>query len=645
MAGDPFQLQHDLRSMGRRASVRREDDDASWLAGQPSAGAGWLRRGVGEGRWLTFVAVLALALAGVAGRLVQLQVLQGDRYRLAAEGNRIRTIVTPAPRGVIRDRYGVALVENQPSFALYVTPSQLPADTDERSRVLARAAALLPSTTAAALAAAATSTGYLPLPVAEGLPHDVAVALAAEAGSLPGLDVVAEATRRYADGVSLAPVVGYVRKISAEQLAERRGDGYRHTDRIGTAGLEQRYEDVLRGENGEELVEVDAHGRAVSTVGSHAAHPGRSLQLHLDFELQRALYDALVAGAGGKPAAAVALDPTTGGVLALVSLPSYDANVFSGTASRAEVAEVLQNPGRPLFNRAVSAQYPSGSTIKPLVSAAALEEGVITPQTTVLSTGGISIGRWFFPDWKAGGHGSTDVVKAIAQSVNTFYYAIGGGWGDIVGLGPERLARWLEKFGWGRALGIDLPGEADGLVPTPGWKSQRSDEPWYIGDTYHMAIGQGDILVTPLQVAAATAAVANGGTLYQPQVVASAADGSGQLQPRLPRVLAEHLASAATLEVVRRGMRTMVTEGSPSRLGRLPVEVAGKTGTAQSAAGNSHAWFTSFAPYRQPRIVLTVVVEHAGEGSAVAMPVADVVLRWWAEHRAPADALTPPAAP
>jgi penicillin-binding protein 2 len=250
-----------------------------------------------------------------------------------------------------------------------------------------------------------------------------------------------------------------------------------------------------------------------------------------------------------------------------------------------------------------------------------------------MSTGGIAVGQWFFPDWKAGGHGRTDVVKAIAESVNTFFYAIGGGWSDIVGLGPDRLAAWLERFGWGSELGIDLPGEASGVVPTPAWKAKRSTEPWYIGDTYHMAIGQGDILVTPLQVAAATAAIANNGTLYQPQMVAAIADSSGKLQPVAPRVLADRLASSDVLALVRRGMRSTVTDGSAQRLKTLPVEAAGKTGTAQVSKGEPHAWFSAFAPYDHPKIVLAIVVEHGGEGSSVAVPVADDVLRWWAQRR------------
>ena len=264
---------------------------------------------------------------------------------------------------------------------------------------------------------------------------------------------------------------------------------------------------------------------------------------------------------------------------------------------------------------------------------AALETGVITPQSTVMSTGGINVGQWFFPDWKAGGHGRTDVVKAIADSVNTFFYAIGGGWGEIVGLGPDRLAAWLERFGWGKTLGIDLPGEANGLVPSPAWKAQHSSEPWYIGDTYHMAIGQGDILVTPLQVAAATAAIANGGTLYRPRLVAAIGDGSGALKPIPLQVINDRLVSPEVIKVVHEGMRSTVTDGSARRLMTLPITVAGKTGTAQVASGLPHAWFTAFAPLSNPQIVLAIVIEHGGEGSAVAVPVAEEVLQWWAQHR------------
>jgi penicillin-binding protein 2 len=352
------------------------------------------------------------------------------------------------------------------------------------------------------------------------------------------------------------------------------------------------------------------------------------LQDTLDAALNRMIEHLHVPGG-----AAVALDPRTGEVLALVSRPSFDPNIFTTGATPDTIQAIFSDPRQPLFFRAVSGTYPSGSSIKPVVAAAGLTEGVITPQTTVLSTGGIQVGPNFFPDWKKGGHGVTDVRRALAESINTFFYYVGGGFENFVGLGVDRLVHYFQIFGLGAKLGIDVPNEAAGFIPTSDWR-QRSDAPhWYLGDTYHLTIGQGYISVTPLQVASYTAAVANGGKLFKPYLVRSILNPDGSVAKEMKPELIRMTVDDRFLSVVREGMRQAVTTGSAKALNDLPVAVAAKTGTAQFGSENkTHAWLTAFAPYNNPEIAITVLVESGGEGGFAALPVAKEGLAWYFQH-------------
>jgi len=303
--------------------------------------------------------------------------------------------------------------------------------------------------------------------------------------------------------------------------------------------------------------------------------------------------------------------------------------------SQEEYNAFLNDENNPLFNRAISGEVPSGSTIKPVVAAAALQERVISENTSFLSIGGLHIGQWFFPDWKAGGHGVTNVRKALAESVNTFFFYIGGGYQDFVGLGVDRLVKYMRLFGLGEKSGLDLNGESAGFVPTSDWKEETKNEAWYIGDTYHISIGQGDILVTPLQVANFTAAVANGGILYRPYLVQSLLDENNQVVKQIePQIIRRDFIDPYNLQVVREGMRQTVIAGSARSLSVLPVNSAGKTGTAQwSSKKQNHAWFTGFAPYENPEIVITVLVEEGREGSEVSVPIAKEILDWYFSQR------------
>jgi len=354
--------------------------------------------------------------------------------------------------------------------------------------------------------------------------------------------------------------------------------------------------------------------------------------LAIDVELQKAVEKYLIDELtliGKKKASVIVMDPNNGEVLTLVSLPAYDSNLFSGGIDKESYAAFAEDPNQPLFFRSLSGEFPSGSTFKPYVATAALAEGIITPVSSFLSTGGLAIGVWFFPDWKVGGHGETNVYKAIAESVNTFFYIIGGGFESFTGLGVERITSYASLFGFGAPTGIDLPNEAGGFLPSKEWKEQTKGERWYVGDTYHLAIGQGDLLVTPIQMAVALSVVANGGTKYKPHVT-RAVDN----QIVLPEGVALPDSIRTAIEVVRQGMRQTVTSGSARRLNALPVTSAGKTGTAQiGGTEETHAWFTGFAPYDNPEISVVVLIEEGGEGSSTAVPVAENIFKWWANNR------------
>jgi penicillin-binding protein 2 len=397
---------------------------------------------------------------------------------------------------------------------------------------------------------------------------------------------------------------------------------------------------VLREKAGQIKIERDVLGKKISEKILTEPEPGKSLVLWLDSELQSKIVKTLekkLKKLGTKKAAAVALDPQTGGILALVRLPSFDNNLFSRGGPAEKLEKILRDPQQPLFNRAISGTYSVGSTIKPLIALAGLEEQLISFQEKIHCSGVIEIPhRYFseiiytFRDWKA--HGWTDLKKALAQSCNVYFYLLGGGYKNREGLGPTKIRKYLELFGWGKKTGIDLPGEAAGLLPSPTWKKEHKKENWWDGDTYHLSIGQGDILVSPLQVAVAFGAIANGGRILKPQIVKEIIDSETKKvkQKFSPQVLKENFLLPENLRRVREGMLEAVQTGSAIILKDLPVKVAAKTGTAQtSLTGRYHNWVTIFAPYENPQLVLTLVIENVKEIRMVVLPVAKEILDWY----------------
>lgn len=596
-----------------------------------------------KGRLRLWLVLLLIGLVALFARLSYLQLLRGQYYKTVAEGNRVRIYIVKSPRGVVYDRNQTLLVKNVPSFSLVVIPVDLSHDKTQRAAAVKYLAAAsgLDETEINQRIKAQPAYSYQPMIIKENLTFDEATLTKIQSSQYPGVTLKIDSGRQYLQSPSvpsLSHLLGYTGKINPENLQHYLDTGYAIDDYVGKTGLEFSYESVLKGQNGRQHVEVDALGETKKVLAYQKPQPGQNVMLSIDSGLQTEAEQSLrrvLQQSGKKRGVVIALDPNNGEVLAMVSWPAFDDNVFVSGTSTDQITSLFNDPDQPMFPRAISGEYPSGSTFKLVMSSAALQEGVITQRTGFNSVGGIAVGQWFFPDWKAGGHGWTTVVKALAESVNTFFYIIGGGYQDFAGLGVDRIKAYAEKFGLDKPLGIDLPHEAAGLIPDPAWKQKVKGEQWYIGDTYHMSIGQGDLLVTPLQVASWTSVIANGGTLYQPHVVRGMITDKDQ-PPQLvaSKVLNEHFIDPANIAIVQQGLRQAVLAGSARGLGALPVSVAAKTGTAEwSSKKSPHAWITAFAPYEQPQLVVTVLVEEGGEGSSIALPVAADVIRWWAAHR------------
>lgn len=689
-----------------------------------------------HGRLQLLRGLIALVVIVLIGRLWQLQMITGEQYRLLADRNRLRQVDVTAPRGVIYDRNGEILARNRPSFSVVVIPGDLPKDPEGQPEgtadaiVLDRLLAILsrpvedlrtaletpaPTPTAQpARAPRATPTpsvmaiperqpwvmpraeieekielgrlggAYRSITVARYIEEETAFLIAEDAVNLEGIQLVLEPIRDYPSGALTSHIIGYMGHIPETELEAYEAKGYQQNDQVGLTALEAAFEDEIYGKPGRQTIEVDVHGRRVRTVGEpEAAVPGHNLVLSIDLHLQQvaeqALQDTLNASSGFTKATqgvVVVMDPRDGKMLALVSLPSYDNNLFTKGITNEAWAALTGDPDLPLFNRAISGRFPPGSIFKIIISAAGLEEGVIT-QRTRLGDGfdGSNDGVIWLPNeyapwdrslaqsfvsWNAKygyGHGMITVRDALAVSDDIFFYELGGGYPNrYTGLGSKKIGEYARIFGLGEVTGIELAGEVDGLVPDSRWKRLNYAENWLTGDTYNMSIGQGYILATPLQMANATAAVANRGYLWQPQLVDHITDDQGNVVRPFEAILLRQIpVDPSLLDVVREGMYGAVnwSNGTATRV-RVPgVVVAGKTGTAEFARDNNkdgqpdrddkgnlptHAWFTAFAPYVNPEIVVTVFVANGGEGSSVAAPIATEILQAYFEENPPAKA-------
>lgn len=589
---------------------------------------------------LGFSTVSFILLGILFFKSFQLQVIEGKEYALLSERNKFTFQKIAAERGVIYDSKGTQLVWNKPSFDLVLDKRELPQSELEREKAVKEVSGIL-QTNVESLISESEDSEVL---VAKNISLDTLIMLESRLNEFPGFRTHNNIVRDYRAGLTFSHVVGYTGKISREEFASA-SDRYTIFDWIGRSGLERSYEEVLRKNPGEIRLERDAKGNVVSQQVVSLPESGNSLVLWLDAGLQEKISQELerkAAELGASAAVAVALNPKTGGVLSMVSLPNFDNNLFQQSSQ--DLASLLQDQRQPLFNRAISGKYLTGSTIKPLIAASALEEKIISPQKQIYSSGSLDIPHRYDPeivykfrDWAS--HGWVDMKKAIAQSSNVYFYTVGGGYGDQQGLGPTRIKKYLELFGWTQKTGIDLLGEAEGFVPSPDWKRATLGEGWWDGDTYFLSIGQQYLQITPLEVATAFSSIANGGKLFQPQVVKEIVDRQKNTIEKIePKIIRENFISPENLEIVRQGMRQAVTgENSPLAssviLNSLPVSAGAKTGTAELGQDRFHNWVTVFAPYEDPEIVITIMIENVKGVQAAVLPVARDVLQWYFSER------------
>lgn len=592
--------------------------------------------------FLVFLVFLPLFL-----KSFYLQVLNFASFREKATRHSLRENVISPPRGMIYDRNKKILAKNIPSFQLALIPSDLPQDENKKSEILKTLSGIfkIPISEIKEAISEREERPFEPIIIKENISYTEALITESKFDQFSGVVVLKEPRRQYDDSI-FSHLLGYIGRINKEEYEELKNKGYGISELLGKSGLELSHEEELRGTPGRQILEVDASNRIIRHLADKEPQAGKSLILTIDSDLQKKVYEALSKGimrAHKNRGAAVALNPQTGEVLALVSFPSFDNNLFTKGISKKEYQKISSDPNFPLFNRAISGTYPIGSTIKPVIASAGLQEGIINYSTSIYDPGTIYITNPYNPKivysfscWKRSGHGWFNVIDALSWSCNVFFYHVGGGYKGFKGLGASLLTHYLELFGLGEKTGIDLPGEASGLVPTPSWKEKEKKEPWYLGDTYLLSIGQANLLVSPLQIANYTAAISNGGILYEPQLTKEILDPEGKpIKEFKSEVIRKLPVSGENLSIVREGMRKTITSGTAQLLSSLKVEVAGKTGTAQFGAFNekSHAWFTAFAPYNKPQIVLTVLVEEGGEGSQVAVPIAREILEWYFKSR------------
>ncbi|WP_290647871.1 penicillin-binding protein 2 [Aquisalimonas sp.] len=596
-----------------------------------------------EKRHFTRRALLAgagvLALMGLlGGRMGQLQVAGHQRYATLSQANRVKLVPIPPNRGLIYDRNGIVLAENRPNFQLLVTPEQVQ-EMDQTLKGLRRVLDISDVELERFRQLLARSRRFEALPLKVRLTEKEVAAFATNRHRFPGVEVEARLSRYYPHGPHAAHAIGYVGRINARELSQVDTRRYGGSSHIGKTGTELHFEERLHGDAGLERVETNALGRVIQPLSRRAPIPGDDVVLTLDSHLQRVAEQAL----GEETGAVVALDVDNGDILALASTPSFDPNIFVNGVDRATYASLQENPERPLFNRAIRGQYPPGSTIKPFVGLAGLEHGTFDPEQRVFCPGYFSINnvdhRWRC--WRRRGHGPMDFADAMGQSCDVYYYKLG------YELGIDRMAAFLERFGFGRSPGVGLPGERAGILPSREWKRTARGEGWFHGETIITAIGQGYFLSTPLQLAHGMAVLANRGSARPPRILRAIHDADTSETSEVELAESQRLVDLSSgnhwdrlmdslVEVVhgQRGTARGISSG-------LDYRIAGKTGTSQvfslgqddeyDAAElerrlRDHALFTALAPAEAPRIAIAVLVEHGGSGGGVAAPIARQVM-------------------
>ncbi len=552
-------------------------------------------------RFAVFGLVIVLVIGLLTTRLFYLQIVQGGYYAGLAQENGRALLPLRSARGLIYDRAGRQLAINIPSFVVRIRPADLP--FNERDEVVRRLSALLeiPESDIVQAIDRYANQSFELVRLATDVPSDVARIIVEESGVLPGVQVNVEERREYEYGALVSHVMGYTGAITAKELALLSDAGYLNDDQIGKTGVEATFEDVLRGRYGQQEVEQDALGRILRTVQvTQQPETGNSIELTIDVEIQRQAEEALKWATdivNLSRGVVIVMNPQTGEILAMVSLPTYDDNLFARGITNAEYQALIEDPNRPLVNFGLSEQYPPGSTYKLVTGTGALEDGVITPNTLVETAGFLEIGTYKYYDWNRRGFGPLDIFGGFSHSSDTFFYQLAGQ------MGIDRLGHWANEFGYGSRTGIDLPAEARGIVPTDAWKQNLFSQPIYPGEVYQAGIGQGYDAATPLQVLNSYAALANGGSLLKPQIVRRVLAPDGTVVEEFqPELIHRVDADPSTLRTMRLAAREVVTSRHTANLVDLPIVVAGKTGTAEFGLRDSqgrlpyHTWFTAFIP-------------------------------------------------
>jgi len=579
--------------------------------------------------------LVCAAVLVLSWRMLQLQVVNHEHFTTLSRENRVKVLPLPPTRGLIYDRNGVLLAQNRPAYSLEITPERVE-DIEQTIEELSTIIAISEEDRERFWELRKRKRRFDSVPIRVNLSPGEAAQFAVHRHRFVGVDIKAQLLRHYPHEDITTHVLGYVGRISQRDLDQIDASNYAGTSHIGKIGVEKTYESALHGEVGLEQVEVNATGRHVRTLTQTPPRPGVDVHLHLDIALQEVASRAF----GDNNGAAVAIDPKTGGILAFVSQPGYDPNAFVEGISSRNYKALQEDDNRPLYNRALRGQYPPGSTVKPFMGLAGLETDAIQFDSNVYCPGFYQLpgNTHRYRDWKRSGHGPMDVESSIVQSCDVFFYKLAH---DI---GVDQLNQYLSQFGFGARTDIDLIGESTGLLPSREWKRRARGQPWYPGETLIMGIGQGYFLSTPLQLAAATAAIANNGTFYTPRVVdhLSSRD-SGEVNPIPARATPIPVRNAAHWDDVRQAMIEVVegARGTAKRIRSEQYRIAGKTGTAQvftvaqdeeydeeglDKKLHDHALFVAYAPVDDPQIALAVIVENGGSGSAVAAPIARTIM-------------------
>ena len=548
--------------------------------------------------------------------------MKGNEMRKLSEQNRIRVKKVIAPRGIIYDKKGKILADTRPSFNMYITPE----DIKDFNQTVDGLAKLINLDREEILDKLKSSSGFpqsFPVKIKSDITMEEVAKVEVNRVYLPGVSIQIEPKRNYPYGKMMAHMLGYVSEISDEEIKTKEFKSYSPGDFIGRYGLERAYESYHRGIDGEKRVEVDAMGREVRTLDIKDSIPGNSLYLNVDLEIQTTVEKAYE----GKKGGCIAVEPKTGAVTALVSRPAFDPNKFAGGISKEDWKAIITDKSHPLQNRVTQGRYPPGSTFKILTALKALNSGIINERTSFSCRGGFPFGNRVFKCWKKGGHGAVSVHRGIVESCDVFFYNVG------LKLGIDRIHEIAEEIGLGRATGIDLPSEKNGLVPSSEWKKKTYGQPWYEGETLSVSIGQGAVWLTPVQLLQLSVFVANEGVTFKPQIVNRIVSPEGKIIKTFEPVMKTNVKiKKDVIKIIKDGMRGVVNEPSGTAYGSCiqTINMSGKTGTAQSVGEKGknlgdHAWFIAYAPAEEPAVAISVLAEYGGHGSSAAAPIAKLI--------------------